>query len=443
MLKVPLDYANPAGTVIELGVLRVVATGSDPIGSLVVNPGGPGGAGTEFAVQVAQAWGNNSARERFDLIGLDPRGVGESRPTIDCYTDKQRDDDPIVSGIPAGALTWTAETARTMLQQCAAGSGGAEALAHFGTKDAARDLDVLRAALGDDKLSFLGVSYGTRLGAIYAEMFPGRVRALVLDGAEDPRKDLKQRQLQLFGGLQRSFEQLAKFCAHEPECPLGDNPAQATPALQKLLRPLVKTPMRASDGRTVTFYTAIQGVIVGLYAQEAWPAVIASLAAFKKGNVDMLLALRDAYNTRSAAGAYTNAAEATLAINCLDERQLTVDEATNLVNETNEVAPFLDPGIDVKTHYGCEGWSTASTLDFPYATNIDGLPETLVVSVTGDGLTPHEGGIALADTLGARLLTVDGEQHGATIAGNPCIDDIVANYLVNLKLPDLATRCAL
>lgn len=443
MLEVPLDYTNLGGRTIKLGVLRVAATGKDRIGSVVVNPGGPGAPGTSFAPAVAKAWGKNPARERFDLVGLDPRGVGMSRPAIDCYTDKQRDDDAIVSGIPAGGLSWTGEATRTVLKQCAAGSGGAEVLAHLGTRDAARDLDVLRAVLGDNKLSFLGVSYGTRLGAIYAQMFPDKVRALVLDGAEDPRKDVTQRQVQLFGGLQRSFEQLAKFCAKQSKCPLGSDPTKATTVLQGLLQPLVNKPIQSADGRKVTFYKAIEGIIVGLYSEQAWPVVIASLAQLGKGRADMLLALRDVYNSRTAAGVYSNAAEATLAINCIDEKQLTAHEATALVNATNAAAPFMDPGIDVETHYGCEGWSQNSTLDFPYATNIHGLPKTLVISVTGDGLTPHEGGIALADALGARLLTVEGEQHGATLASNPCIDNIVANYLVNLKLPDSGTRCSL
>jgi pimeloyl-ACP methyl ester carboxylesterase len=274
-------------------------------------------------------------------------------------------------------------------------------------------------------------------------MFPDKVRALVLDGAEDPRKDVQQRQVQLFGGLQRSFEQLAQFCAQQRGCPLGDDPARATGVLQSMSQPLVDRPIRTADGRTVTFYKAIEGVILGLYSQEAWPAVITALTQLRAGRADGLLALRDIYNARTAAGAYTNAAEATLAINCIDEQQLTAEQATALVNETNAVAPFMDPGIDVRTHYGCEGWSQEQTLDFPYATDVKGLPETLVISVTGDGLTPHEGGIALAETLGAHLLTVDGEQHGATLARNPCIDGIVADYLVDLQLPKPGTRCSL
>ncbi|MGV8874743.1 MAG: alpha/beta hydrolase [Rhodococcus sp. (in: high G+C Gram-positive bacteria)] len=443
MLQVPLDYGDLDGRTVELGVLRVAATGEDRIGSVVVNPGGPGSPATGFAPMVASAWEAHPARERFDLIGLDPRGVGMSTPAIECFTDQQRDDDAIVTGIPAGGLAWSGESTRKVREQCAAGSGGAEVLAHVGTRDVARDLDVLRAVLGEEQLNFLGVSYGTRLAAIYAEMFPENVRALVFDGVMDPRKDLKERQLQLFGGLQRSFEKLATFCAEQITCPLGNDPENATAVVQSILQPLIEEPIQSADGREVSFYSAVEGIVVGLYSEEAWPAVIASLAQLRDGRADMLLALRDVSNGRSDTGVYMPSAEAMFAINCVDEKQMTSQEATALVNQTNAVAPFLDPGIDVETHYGCEGWPDDSTLDFPYAKEIDGLPQTLVVSVTGDGLTPHEGGVALADSLGARLLTVEGEQHGATTVSNPCVDDVVADYLIDLEVPDEGARCTL
>lgn len=313
----------------------------------------------------------------------------------------------------------------------------------WGTQNVARDLDVLRAALGDEQLTFLGASYGTRLGTIYAQQFPHRVRAMVLDGAVDPRKNVLERQIQTFSGVQRSFDELAQYCIERGNCPLGSDPASATDAAQDLLRPLVDNPVRTADGRRLTYYSAIEAITLGLYSNQAWESVIGGLAELRAGRGEVLLALRDLSAQRGPDGTYTNSSEATLAINCLDEIRPTPEHTTSTVAEINSAAPYMDPGFDVDTHYGCEGWPDEHALDYPYGENITGLPQTLVVSVTGDGLTPHEGGVALADNLDGRLLTVDGEQHGATTAANPCVNAIVERYLVDLATPDGDLRCAL
>lgn len=442
-LKVPLDYASPDGPTIDLGISRIRATGNDRLGSVVVNPGGPGAPSLGFVTAVADSWADGPAREQFDIVSMDPRGVGTSQPAIDCYTDQERDNDAIVSGIPAGALAWSADSARSVLEQCARLSGGMDVLGQMGTENAARDLDVLRAALGDEKLSFLGASYGTRLGTIYAQQFPQRVRAIVLDGAVDPRKNVLERQVQQFSGLQRSFDDLARYCVGRGNCPLGSDPAGAVDAAQNLLRPLVDNPVRTADGRPLTYFSAIEAITLGLYSNQVWDSVITGLAELRAGRSEVLLALRDISAQRGPDGEYTNSSEATFAINCLDEIRPTPEQTTANVAEVNSLARYLDPGFDVETHYGCEGWPDGQVLDYPYGDNITGLPETLVVSVTGDGLTPHEGGVALADTLGARLLTVDGEQHGATTAANGCINEIVERYLVDLTIEENQLHCAL
>jgi pimeloyl-ACP methyl ester carboxylesterase len=441
MLEVPLDYDDPDGTTIEVGVARVASAADDRIGSVVVNPGGPGQPAATFAPVVAAAWADDPGLARFDVVGLDPRGVGMSEPAIDCYTDEQRDADAITTPIPPPGLAWTDDTVRDVHQQCAEGSGGEEFLAHVGTRDVARDLDVLRAVLGEEKLSFFGASYGTRLGAIYAETFPENVRALVLDGAVDPRKDGAERQLQLYAGLQKSFEQLAVFCAEQGDCPLGDDPTAATAEVQDLLQPLVDEPIVSSTGREVSFYNAVEGIVLGLYDDAVWPAVIAGLMELREGRADTLLALRDLYAGRSEEGTYSSGSDAGFVINCIDERPMTTAETTAVLAETRAAAPFMDPGADVQSEYGCAGWPDDATLDFPYATDIQGLPQTLVVSTTGDGLTPHEGGVALAEALDAGLLTVDGEKHGMVTSGDPCVSGIVSDYLVNLDVPEDGARC--
>ncbi|NKY32880.1 alpha/beta hydrolase [Nocardia speluncae] len=442
-LEVPLDYSSPDGPAIELGISRIRATGTDRVGSVVVNPGGPGAPSVGFVTAVADSWADGPARQQFDIVSMDPRGVGTSRPAIDCYTDQERDDDAIVSGIPAGALAWTADSARSVLEQCARRSGGMDVLGQMSTENAARDLDVLRAALGDEQLTFLGASYGTRLGTIYAQQFPSRVRAMVLDGAVDPRKNVLERQTQLFAGVQRSFDELSRYCVDRGNCPLGSDLAGTVGAIQSLLRPLLDTPAPTAGGRRLTYFAAIEAVTLGLYSSQAWDSVIAGLAELRAGRADVMLALRDVGAQRGPDGTYTNSSEATLAINCLDEIRPTPEQTTAVVAEVNSLAPYMDPGFDVDTHYGCEGWPDEQVLDYPYGDNITGLPETLVVSVTGDGLTPHEGGVALSEMLGARLLTVDGEQHGATTAANACINEIVEHYLVDLTIPDNQLRCVL
>ncbi|MFJ2541459.1 alpha/beta hydrolase [Microbacterium sp. NPDC087589] len=439
MLTVPIDYEDAGGKTIELAVTRIAATGDDRIGSVVLNPGGPGAAATTFAPLVAALWTGGAVTERFDIVGFDPRGVGLSLPAVGCYTDEVRDAD-----VPLSALgEWTEQSAREIVDKCADGTGSEEVLAHLGTRDTARDLDILRSALDDDKLTFAGVSYGTRLGAVYAEMFPQNVRALVLDGAVDPLKSSGERRIQLSEGLQASFQRFADYCATQVACPLGNDPTHATTEVQGLLQPLVDDPLTAADGREVGFLAAGEGIVAGLYAEASWPTILAGLSELKEGRPDALLALRDGYHGRSGSGEYTNSYEALFAINCLDEGRFTAEEMAQLGEDLNDAVPFLDPGTAPATQDGCEYWPAEPTLGEPYATDIDGLPEVLVVSATGDPVTPHEGGISLADTLGARLLTVDGNQHGTVISRDACVDGVVADYLVDLQLPDEGARCAL
>jgi pimeloyl-ACP methyl ester carboxylesterase len=436
-LTVPLDYEDLDGRTIEVALSRIPGTGAGHSGSVVVNPGGPGSPATTFAPLVAALWKGGPVAEQFDIIGFDPRGVGLSSPSVDCYTDDERDADRPLSALG----TWTKESTRAMVEKCAAGSGGEQVLAHLGTRDVARDLDVLRSALGDDKLTYAGVSYGSRLGSVYAEMFPDRVRALVLDGAVDPLRDTPGRQLQLSAGVQAAFERFAAFCATQKACPLGTDPAKATTAAQGLLRPLVTTPLRARDGRQLTFHAAGEGVLSGLYSQSSWPGVVTGLTELEAGRPDALLALRDGYYGRSATGEYADAFEATFAISCMDEQRLTTKEMTELGDAVDEAVPFLDSGASPATRHGCADWPGRPTLGFPYATDIAGLPTVLVTSATGDPVTPHAGGISLAETLGARLLTVDANEHGTVFTRIACVNAVVASYLVDLRLPREGARC--
>ncbi len=445
-LEVPLDYQNPRGRTAQIALLRVSAKGkpSKRIGSLLLNPGGPGFSGMSYAATVAKDSADSPITKQFDLIGFDPRGVGASTPALDCFTNAEREADKLVNSINSGGKDYTDDQTRQFYQKCAERSGGEDVLAHVGTRDVVRDMDVLRAVLGDNKLNFLGVSYGTRLGAIYAETFPQNVRAMVLDGALDPTIGTTARRLILFAGFQRAFDNMAAFCAKTPSCPLGTDPKQATAAFQQIVRPLIDKPIITADGRKVTYTAVIDGVTTGLYGETGWRAVIQAITELKAGSGKTLLFLRDILSQRSADGSYGNGNESLLAINCLDEERHTPEQESAMTRDIFKVAPFLDTGRPVNARDLCEHWPVKPTLGYPYAQNIKGLPKTLVVSVTRDPATPHEGGISLAKTLGASLLTVEGEQHGVALtAGNACVNNIVADYLIRLKIPADGARCVL
>ncbi|TDV56390.1 alpha/beta hydrolase [Actinophytocola oryzae] len=438
-LEVPLDYDDPGGRTARIAVLRVPARG-EPIGSLLLNPGGPGGPGLAMAVAMSRTLATSAVTERFDLVGFDPRGVGASTPALDCATDDERDrGDALVPAVGE----WSAEDGRELVRTCAERSGGADVLAHVGTRDAVRDMDVLRAVLGDEKVSFLGQSYGTRLGAVYAEEFPEKVRAMVLDGAVDPKLGTVERRLTQFEGFQRAFDKMAADCATRPGCPLGTDPAGATGTFQGIVRPLIDKPVPVSDGRELTYSGAINAVTAGLYDSSAWQTITQGLTEVLAGRGDILTALDDSFGGRAADGRWSNYLEANFAINCMDEQRRTPGQEADLQRRLHETAPFGDPGQELKgARDGCEFWPARPTLDYPYATGVENLPGTLTISVTGDPSTPFEAGQSLADTLGGVLLTVEGEQHTVALSGkSPCVNDIVADYLVDLKLPASGARC--
>ena len=445
-LEVPLDYQNPEGRTAQIALLRVTAKGQPAtrIGSVLLNPGGPGFSGMSYAATVADALAASPITQQFDLIGFDPRGVGASTPALDCFTDAEREADVTLSTLNAGVEDYTEDETRQLYKGCVQRSGGEDVLAHVGTRDVARDMDVLRAVLGDKKLTFAGSSYGTRLGAVYAEMFPLNVRAMVLDGAVDPTTGTAARRLVQFAGFQRGFENMAAFCAKSPDCPLGSDPDQATAAFQQLLQPLIDTPIVTADGRKLTYTAALSGLVVPLYSEEGWPAIVQGINELKAGGGSTFMLLRDLANLRGADGRYGNANEAQLAIECLDEERHTPEQESAMKRAVFDIAPFMTTGRPVAARDLCEHWPVKPTLGYPYATDIEGLPRTLVVSVTRDPATPHEGGISLARTLGASLLTVDGERHGvALIGGNVCVDEIVEDYLIDLESPDPGQRCTL
>ncbi|MDA3646318.1 alpha/beta hydrolase [Saccharopolyspora indica] len=440
-VQVPLDYTDPDGPRGEVALLRLPARG-EKIGSLLVNPGGPGGSGMSFTAQLAPLWTAGPVNERFDVIGFDPRGVGASTPQANCFTDAEKDrgedfGGQLVPDVP------DAQAAREVARRCAEGSGGPQALASFGTTNVVRDMDVLRSVLGDEKLSYMGWSYGTQLGAMYAEAFPQNVRALALDGAFDPDLTSAEFNIAQMAGIQQTFDRYAADCATSADCPLGTDPTRATEAFQDLVRPLLQNPAPTADGRGLTYDAAMTAVTSALYSSSLWPKATEGLAELAAGRGDLLLAQRDISAGRGPDGRYSNSGDAVYAIRCMDAPRRTPAEQAEFARQVNAAVPFADPGLPVpQSHHECEAWPEPPTMPQPWITGPVDVPPTLTVSITGDPATPYQGGVNLARVLGGSLLTVNGSQHGIALLGqSECVDDIVAGYLIDLRTPPEGVRC--
>ena len=442
-VEVPLDYADPEGATASIGLLRRPA--GDPaarIGSLLMNPGGPGGSGMSAAASLAGAVANTELGRRFDLVGFDPRGVGASEPTIECRSTEEQDAerldlDPDTS--PAEVAQTEAEE-RGYAQLCAERVGEA-VLANVGTRDVVRDLDVLRAVLGDRKLSYLGFSYGTRIGTEYAEQFPGNVRSLVLDGALDPDEGLVERLVNQGAGFQGSFDAFVDWCLRQSTC-WTDGPVEGTEQeFQQLIAPLVSTPLDVGN-RTLSYSDAEQGTLQALYSDQLWPILDRGLTELAAGDGRVLLVLSDIYFQRDARG-YSNRQDAFNAVGCVDDPPIT-DPAVFLEADRRyrEVAPFLDDGTPPSpARDACAFWPVPPTGE-PNLPEVEGLAPVLVISTTGDPATPYQAGVELAAALGSRLLTFEGDQHTVALQGVGCVDDAVTAYLVDGTLPAEGTRCA-
>jgi pimeloyl-ACP methyl ester carboxylesterase len=442
MLSVPVDYAKPDGDVAQIAMIRFKATGQK-IGSLVVNPGGPGESGVEAAASMVSTL-PQTLRERFDLVGFDPRGVANSSPAAWCNSDEDNDRlraDPTVEYTQEGVDHLENEN-KEFVQRCV-DKMGKEFLANLGTANVAKDLEAIRASLGDDKLTYLGYSYGTRIGALYAEAYPDKVRAMILDGAVDPNADQIEEEIRQAAAFQKAFDNFAADCASNPDCPLGTDPAKAVEVYKSLVDPLVEHPAKTKDPRGLSYNDAIVGTILPLYSPSLWRHLTQALSEIRDGTGDTMLAMADLYMGRDEKGHYNNSTDVRVAVNCMDKPHIT--DRAKVVDEdrrTREVAPFLSYGefTGLAPLDACAFWPVPATGD-QHEINVTGLPPILVVSTTNDPATPYQAGVDLAKQLGGTLLTFDGTQHTVVFQGNKCVDDIAARYLVDVTVPPPDTRC--
>jgi len=453
-LRVPLDYRQPDGKTARLAVLRQRAGQPDQrLGSLVINPGGPGGSGTSAAAGLAQKLEHSPLGQRFDIVGFDPRGIGDSEPAIECLNARERDRERLDSPeavAPANDPRYAERRdaqyerqAREHAAKCGQRSG-TDLLANAGSRDVARDIDVLRSALGEAKLTYLGYSYGTRIGYTYAEAFPHNVRALVLDGAPSPDRNRADELVAQADGSQRAFDAFAGWCAQQAQCPLGGDPKTATATYRKLVLPLVDTPLPLADGRKLSHRDAVSGTLVAFYRRADWEPLRTALSELASGKGESLMRLADGQEGRTALGTYSRLHDALEVVRCVDERPIT-DPATALRASArySAAAPFMDSGRGPSAALdSCAFWPVPHTSE-AHRPNVNGLPQVLVIAVTGDPATPYQAGVELAAALHARFLPVDGTQHTAALQGTPCVDDIVTRYLTELALPPDGTRCAI
>ncbi|RZK94334.1 MAG: alpha/beta hydrolase [Rhodococcus sp. (in: high G+C Gram-positive bacteria)] len=438
-VTVPNDYANPAGATARIAVSRSKATG-DKVGSLLVNPGGPGASG----IGLASVADGTDLAEHFDVIGFDPRGVGASAPQVTCLTvpevDAKRKDDDIDMS-PAGIAQTESEN-RDYADKCADRTG-VDVLAHVGTYDVVRDMDVIRAVLGDEKLNYLGYSYGTRLGSTYAETFPGNVRAMVLDGALDPEQDPTEEVILQAAGFQDAFNAFAAECMQQPDCPLGTDPAQANARFRALVDPLITTPAATTDPRGLSYTDAITGVQQALYSPNLWGPLRGGLESLQTGTGDSLLMLADLYEGRADDGTYSNLNDAFNSIRCMDDPPVTDRAVVGAADvRYRQAAPFLDDGrgtgnapLDV-----CAFWPAPNT-GSPHTVAAPGIPPVVVVSTTEDPATPYQAGVDLAKQMNGALVSYRGTQHTVVLDGEACVDDAVTDYLVDLAVPPADLTC--
>lgn len=444
-LVVPLDYLDPDGATLDIAVNRISTTGgSTRVGSLIVNPGGPGGSGLDYASQPDVV--SQFIREGFDVVGFDPRGVGASSP-LRCLDDAALDEFLAIDQSPDDAAELDAldDTAAAFAAACEAEHG--DLLAFLGTVDVARDLDVLREVLGDEQLHYLGKSYGTFIGALYAEQYPQNVGRLVLDGAVDPAEPTLDQSLAQAAGFEQALVAFAEDCLNYTEeggCPFaGESVEAGVEIVADLLAEADSDPLPSSTGRPLTQSLAVLGVAVTLYDSEfGWPLLRQALTDALDGNGDTLLLLSDIYTDRSEDGTYTsNGNEVIYAVNCLDDgppgtRADAESNADEFTDESPRFGPFLAYGGLPCTH-----WPAPPTFT-PHPIAAEGAAPILVVGTTRDPATPYEAAERLAEQLSSGvLLTYRGDGHTAYQRGNICIDEAVDAYLLDGVVPDEGTRC--
>ncbi|MEU5536047.1 alpha/beta hydrolase [Streptomyces sp. NPDC020362] len=442
-MKAPLDWSRPKGDTIGIALIRARASGpaDQRIGSLVFNFGGPGGSG----VTTLPAFGDDYAalNTRYDLVSFDPRGVGRSKP-VECESDAQLDDYFQQDATPDDRAERTQLLERTKQFNGACEKNSRTILPHVRTTDAARDMDLMRQLLGDDKLHYFGISYGTELGGVYAHLFPKHVGRAVFDAVVDPTQNPEQSALGQAKGFQLALDNFAEDCTSKTtDCPIGDTAQDVKDRIAQLLKDLEKKPIPGILPRQLTQTAATNGIAQALYSKDFWEFLTEGLQQAYEGDGRVLMLLSDSMNGRSENGEYSNTTAANTAINCSDDKpRYSAGLVQQKLPEFRAASPLFGDYL-AWGMVGCTDWAVPGAADHPDV-SAPGSAPILVVGNTGDPATPYEGAKKMADALGKGVaveLTYRGQGHGAYDSKNKCVQSAVNSYLLDGKVPKAGTVC--
>ncbi|MFD5452854.1 alpha/beta hydrolase [Streptomyces sp. NPDC003470] len=443
-MKAPLDWNDPKGDTIGLALIRARAGGAADrrIGSLVFNFGGPGGSG----VTTLPAFGEDYAtlRTRYDLVSFDPRGVGRSVP-VECLDDKQLDAYFQQDATPDDAAEREALLDNTEGFNAACEKHSKRMLPHVATTDAARDMDLMRQVLGDDRLYYFGISYGTELGGVYAHLFPKHVGRAVFDAVVDPTQNAEQSSLGQTKGFQLALDNYAEDCVSQVEdCPVGDSVRDVQNRIARLLKDLDRKPIPGIFPRDLTQTAATGGIAQALYSKDFWQYLTEGLEQAYDGDGRILMVLSDSLNGRSENGEYSNITAANISINCADDKpRYDAAYVEGRLPEFRKASPLFGDYL-AWGMVSCTDWPVAGAADHPDV-SAPGAAPILVIGNTGDPATPYEGAGRMVDALGKGVgveLTYKGQGHGAYDSKNRCVQDAVHGYLLDGKTPAAGTVCS-
>ena len=439
--QVPLDYSNPAGESITIKMLKSPA--KDPtkrLGSLVVNPGGPGGSGIEFA-QYASGTISSSVLDQYDVIGFDPRGVAKSTP-IECLDGPQTDQLIATLGAPATATQEqrVVQVSRELGANCHERSPSLTPA--IGTTAAARDMDILRQLLGEDKLNFLGISYGSLLGLMYADQFSSRVGRFVLDGVIDPaisNADLARGQA---NGFQVALARFIADCPKHKDCPLPSGEAAGLNKIDSWLTTIATAPIPAQANRPLNRTLAVNGIVSSLYDEnDGWPQLRPALAAGFKGNGKPLLEMVDSFTGREPDGSYrSNAVDALYAVSCLDRPDRADAAQTHqFAQEWSTTAPTFGPEL-AWANLPCATWPAPASF-VPHAVTAATEIPVVLVGTRYDPATPYAWAEAVSKQLpNNRLVTYEDDGHTG-YGDNSCVNRAVDEFLIAGQPPTPGATC--
>ena len=440
-IEVPLDYQNPRGATIELSVTRVPAR-EESIGALLVNPGGPGGSAFEYA-KAADFIVSPIIRDSFDIVGVDPRGVGGSEP-VECLTDRQIDAIFAADGTPdtPQEVRRVIDDSSSIAQSC--DENASDVWRYMDTVTTARDMDIVRAVLDQPVLNYLGKSYGTAIGATYAELFPHRVGRMILDGVLPIDMSQEEVTYEQAVAFEAAFINFAEYCAQSDACPFAGSGDDVAAQLRTFLRDLDSQPLPTADGRELTESLGSYAVLSFLYFPDSdYPRLEQALnEAVTNRDGTALIMLVDERVNRDQDGRYLdNSTDAFYAVTCADlPYDGTAEEVARLAKEWSSAAPTFGPAL---------AWGMLVCADWPVtpgerftSVRADGSAPILVVSTAGDTATPHEWGLELAESLtNGHVVTWDAFNHTAYREGSTCVDGAVDAYLLAGELPASGLVC--